>query len=69
MLAFSYMDGKLDFSIESLNFETRTLANISAFPLAITRGLVPLIASNFNSLKLDAIKGTQSTQDFVSFYF
>ena len=24
------MDGKLDFSIESLKFETRTLANISA---------------------------------------
>ena len=47
MFAFSNMDGKLDFSVESLNFETRTLANISAFSLAIIRGLVPLIASNF----------------------
>ena len=35
MLAFLNMDGKLDFSIELLKFETKTLANISVFTLTI----------------------------------
>ena len=39
MLAFFNMDGKLDFSIESLKLETRTLANISEFSLTIFVGI------------------------------
>ena len=39
MVAFFNMDGKLDFSIESLKFETRTLANKSAFSLTIFVGI------------------------------
>ena len=35
MVASFNMDGKLDFSIGSLKFETRTLANISAYSLTI----------------------------------
>ena len=33
------MDGKLVFSIELLKFETRTLANISAFSLTVFVGI------------------------------
>ena len=39
MVAFFNMDGKLDFSIESLKFETKTLADISAFSLPIFVGI------------------------------
>ena len=39
MVAFFNMNGKLGFSIESLKFETRTLANISAFSLTIFVGI------------------------------
>ena len=39
MVAFFNMDGKLDFSKESLKFETRTFANISAFSLTIFVGI------------------------------
>ena len=39
MVAFFNMDGKLDFSIEPLKFETRTLAHISAFCLTIFVGM------------------------------
>ena len=39
MIAFFNTDGKLDFSIESFKFETRTLANISAFCLTIFVGI------------------------------
>ena len=39
MVTYFNMDGKLNFSIESLKFEARTLANISAFPLTIFVGI------------------------------
>ena len=39
MVAFFNMDRKLDFSIESLKFETKTLADISAFSLPIFVGI------------------------------
>ena len=39
MLAFFNMDEKLDFLIESLKFETTTLANISIFSLTILVGI------------------------------
>ena len=37
---FNKKDGKLDFSVESLTFEKRTLANISAFCLTIFVGIL-----------------------------
>ena len=40
MVAFFNMDGKLDFSIASLKFETRTLADITAFTLMIFVGKI-----------------------------
>ena len=39
MLAFFNMDEKLDFLIESLKFETTTLANIPIFSLTILVGI------------------------------
>ena len=39
MVAFFNMDRKLEFSIESLKFETKTLADISAFSLPIFVGI------------------------------
>ena len=38
-LAFFNMDGKFDFLIESLKFETRTLTKISAFSLTTFVGI------------------------------
>ena len=59
-LHFLKMDGKLGFSIESLKFETRTLANISAFFLTIFIGISvsweALEVSNFRmSLRISSL--------------
>ena len=60
MVEFFNFFGKLDFSIESLTFETRTLANIQAFSLTIVVGISvswqALEVSNFKmSLKISSV--------------
>ena len=60
MVAFFNMDGKLEFSLESLKFETRMLTNISAFSLTIFVGMSvswqALEVSNFKmSLRISPI--------------
>ena len=40
MLAYFNMNGKLDFSTESLKFETKTLANMFAFSLTTFLGIL-----------------------------
>ena len=52
ILAYFNMNGKLDFSIESLKFETKTLANMFAFSLTTFVGiLVSWQARKFSTLR------------------
>ena len=60
MFGFFSMDGKFDFLIESLKFETKTLANVSAFSLTIYVGIwvswQALEVSNFKmSLRISSL--------------
>ena len=65
MLAFFNMDGKLDFSIELLKSDTRTLANISAFSFMIFVG----ISVSWQALKVSNFKMSLGFRVYVFLNF